>query len=261
MAESFDVNDNSDVYYTGTYWNDFEVVRSRINERISGKPTTQWFEHFASVTGRVFSVPSSSIANGWVERDLVAHGLVEEAVGIDYSTDLLETARPAASESGLPLTYCQANINDAVLPDFEFDLVVNHAAAHHIAAIDRVFREVCRILPEGGSFVSFDYVGPHRNQYRTDAWDEAWSSQPTAARVAPAGHGVPPAPRHAASRPNGGDPFRTHRRDLPPLLRRKRIHAPRWGDRLSVTDPPQRHVQGGRRRKARPVDRTNPRGR
>ena len=175
MAESFDVNDNSDVYYTGTYWNDFEVVRSRINERISGKPTTQWFEHFASVTGRVFKrALILNCGNGWVERLLVEHGLVEEAVGIDYSMDLLETARLAASESGLPLTYCQANINDAVLPDFEFDLVVNHAAAHHIAAIDRVFREVCRILPEGGSFVSFDYVGPHRNQYRMDAWEEAW---------------------------------------------------------------------------------------
>ena len=59
-------------------------------------------------------------------------------------------------------------------PTSEFDLVVNHAAAHHIAAIDRVFREVCRILPADGWFVSFDYVGPHRNQYRTDAWDAAW---------------------------------------------------------------------------------------
>ena len=54
MAESFDVNDNSDVYYTGTYWNDFEVVRSRNQRTNLRKPTTQWFEHFASVTGRVF---------------------------------------------------------------------------------------------------------------------------------------------------------------------------------------------------------------
>ena len=45
-----------------------------------------------------------------------------------------------------------------MFPLGEFDLVVNHAAAHHIAAIDRVFREICRILPEDGWFVSFDYV-------------------------------------------------------------------------------------------------------
>ena len=30
------------------------------------------------------------------------------------------------------------------------------------------------MLPEDGWFVSFDYVGPHRNQYRLDAWEEAW---------------------------------------------------------------------------------------
>ena len=74
----------------------------------------------------------------------------------------------------MPLTYHQANINQGTFPEGEFDLVVNHAAAHHIAAIDRVFREVCRILPDDGWFVSFDYVGPHRNQYRLDAWEEAW---------------------------------------------------------------------------------------
>lgn len=175
MAASFDVNDNSDVYYADTYWNNFDVVRERINERISGDPNVQWFEHFAKVTGRVFRrALILNCGNGWVERVLVEHGLVEEAVGIDYSIDLLETARSAASESGLPLTYYQANINDGVLPDLDFDLVVNHAAAHHIAALDRVFREICRILPEDGWFVSFDYVGPHRNQYRADAWEEAW---------------------------------------------------------------------------------------
>ena len=38
MTGAFDVNENSEVYYTGTYWNDFEVVRRRINGRISGEP-------------------------------------------------------------------------------------------------------------------------------------------------------------------------------------------------------------------------------
>ena len=49
----------------------------------------------------------------------------------------------------MPLTYLQANINDARTPDGRFDLVVNHAAAHHIAAIDRVFREICRCPSRG----------------------------------------------------------------------------------------------------------------
>ena len=58
------------------------------------------------MTGRVFQrALILNCGNGWVERVLVEHGLVREAVGIDYSTDLLEEARAAASASGLPLTY------------------------------------------------------------------------------------------------------------------------------------------------------------
>ena len=175
MGESFEVNENSDVYYAGTYWNDFEVVRGRINERISGDPTRQWYHHFASTTNRTFRrALILNCGNGWVERELVENGLIAEGVGIDYSQTLLDEAATAARESGLPLIYHQANINAGAFPPGEYDLVVNHAAAHHIAAIDRVFREVCRILPVDGWFVSFDYVGPHRNQYRVDAWEEAW---------------------------------------------------------------------------------------
>jgi SAM-dependent methyltransferase len=95
-------------------------------------------------------------------------------LGIDYSEALLDEARRAATAEGLPLTYQQMNINGASFESGEFDLVVNHAAAHHIALLDHVFREICRILPEDGWFLSMDYVGPHRNQYTTEAWEQAW---------------------------------------------------------------------------------------
>ena len=87
---------------------------------------------------------------------------------------LVDEASVAAKAEGLPLTYFQSNVNDGAFPEGEFDLVVNHAAAHHIASIDRVFREICRVLTDDGWFVSVDYVGPHRNQYRADAWEEVW---------------------------------------------------------------------------------------
>jgi SAM-dependent methyltransferase len=176
MTQSFDVNDNSGVYYSGTYWNDYEIVRRRINGLISGEPTRKWYEHFAKETGRTFTrALILNCGNGWVERELVEHGLIAEGVGMDYAQSLVDEATAAARAEGLPLTYVQSNVNEAALPEGEFDLVINHAAAHHIAAIDRVFREICRVLPEDGWFVSFDYVGPHRNQYRSDAWEEVWS--------------------------------------------------------------------------------------
>ncbi len=175
MSEALGVNDNSDVYYTGTYWNDFEAVRRRINTRISGLPNLKWHEHFAHRTGRKFRrALILNCGNGWVERELVEHGLIAEGVGIDYSQALLDEADDAARQGRFPLTYRQGNINTDAFPPGEFDLVVNHAAAHHIAAIDRVFRQICQALPEDGWFVSFDYVGPHRNQYGLPAWEEAW---------------------------------------------------------------------------------------
>jgi SAM-dependent methyltransferase len=171
----YDVNENSDVYYQGRYWNDYAAVVRRINERISGDPALSWYHHFAKMSDRTFErALILNCGNGWVERDLLNSGLILEAVGIDYSEDLLIEARAAAEQRSLPLTYQQANVNADAFPDREFDLVVNHAAAHHIAAIDRVFREICRILPEDGWFVSMDYVGPHRNQYLSPAWEAAW---------------------------------------------------------------------------------------
>src|SRR5579863_6756557 len=113
MSEgSFGVNENSDVYYTGTYWNDFVIVRERINTRISGDPLVPWHEHFATTTGRKFRrALILNCGNGWVERELVETGLIAEGVGIDYSQVLLDEASEAARKSGLPLTYQQGNIN------------------------------------------------------------------------------------------------------------------------------------------------------
>jgi SAM-dependent methyltransferase len=172
---NYDVNENSEVYYQGRYWNDYDVVVQKINERISGDPALMWYEHFAKQSSRTFECALIlNCGNGWVERELLNSGLILRAVGIDYSEDLLAEARDAAASENLPLTYEQANVNAGTFPQREFDLVVNHAAAHHIAAIDRVFRGVCRLLPEDGWFVSFDYIGPHRNQYRPSAWEAAW---------------------------------------------------------------------------------------
>ena len=72
---------------------------------------------------------------------------------------LVDEAAAAAAAEGLPLTYVQSNVNDGVFPEGEFDLVVNHAAAHHIASLDRVFREsAASCLRTGGSSHSITWV-------------------------------------------------------------------------------------------------------
>ena len=171
-----DVNEDASVYYDGRYWNNYEGTQRMFDRLIAGGVSGEWFrDYFAGRAGPSRRALFLNCGNGWVEREMVAAGVVGEAVGIDYSEDLLEEARREAGTLGLALTYQQMNVNTAEFPPGPFDLVVNYAAAHHIAMIDRVFRQICTMLPEDGCFLSFDYVGPHRNQYTTEAWERAWA--------------------------------------------------------------------------------------
>jgi SAM-dependent methyltransferase len=179
MAEpdtrSYTVAQDSSVYYGGGYWNDLPQVAAYIERRATGKPDTDWYTHLKDVTGgRTFrKALFLNCGNGWVERQLLEAGIVEEAVGTDISDELLDQARKAAAVAGLPARYYARDINTADLPEDGYDLVVNFAAAHHIAYLDKVLRRVCEVLPADGVFASVDYVGPHRNQYGYAQWQAA----------------------------------------------------------------------------------------
>ncbi len=171
-----DVNQSFEAYYdVADYWNALDCTNRMFNRRISGDETISWWRHFARRTGEVFDrALILNCGNGWVEREMLDAGFIKEAVGIDLSDSLLNEAREAAGDR--PVRYTKMDINTEALPADcgPFDLVVNHAAAHHVTRLDRVFRNICTLLPDDGWFISFDYVGPHRNQYSADAWDEAW---------------------------------------------------------------------------------------
>lgn len=166
---------SADVYYTGRYWNDHPHVVAYLNRRATGDSSTTWMDDLLARRGKPFRhALILNCGNGWVERDLLARGVIERATGVDFLAELLEQPRRIASDHGLPLEYEQMDTNAADFPDGDFDLVVNHAAMHHIASIDRVLRELARRLPDDGVFVSWDYVGPHRNQYRAAQWEAAF---------------------------------------------------------------------------------------
>lgn len=160
----------TEVYYHGTYWNDYEAVRRHINKMATGDSTVDWMTFLGRWHGgRPFAKALFlSCGNGWVERDMAQRGLITDAVGIDIDAALLEEARAQARKAGRPFRYYQLDANrDADLPEGGFDLVVNHASLHHIAFIDRHVRKIAQALSaSGGVLASFDYIGPHRNQYR-----------------------------------------------------------------------------------------------
>jgi SAM-dependent methyltransferase len=162
-------------YYSSSYWNSYEDGIREINRRISGDPELPWYAHFhRSVSQRRFRRALFLLCgNGWLERRILDEcPFFEEGVGVDHSSALLAEAR--AASAGLPLTYHQMDVNTAAFPEEEFDLVINLAACHHVAYLDRVLRRLSGMLPADGYLVGFDYVGPHRNQYPYEHWNAAW---------------------------------------------------------------------------------------
>lgn len=163
------VNLDSSVYYRGRFWGTYPEVREVLNRRATGCHGTAWYQHLAETAGGTFTrALILNCGNGWVERELIRSDVIREAVGIDVSTELVKTARDEAASNGLPLRYVVLDANTAAFPVDDFDLIVNYAAAHHIAYLDRVFRHLHSLLAPDGWFVSWDYVGPHRAQYPVD---------------------------------------------------------------------------------------------
>jgi SAM-dependent methyltransferase len=164
------VNEASTVYYSGVYWNDLPQVIRYMSECFTGDPDKWWVGDFRDrycpqPFGRALFI---NCGNGWVERDFVDNGLAEQAVGFDYSHDLLEQAERQRGDR--PITYLQADCNRIELEPDSFDLVVNVAALHHVQHLDRLCRVLCRATRQDGVFVNYDYIGPSRNQYSWWHW-------------------------------------------------------------------------------------------
>jgi SAM-dependent methyltransferase len=163
---------SSDTYYRDRYWNEARGVDQYLQRRATGDPNTDWITHLHGWHGGPFrKALVLNCGNGWVEKMMVERGVVAEAVGVDIGADLLAEADRAAA--GLPIRHYRLDVNTAAFPEEGYDLVVNHAAAHHIAYVDRVLRAVAELLADDGVLVSWDYVGPHRNQYPGDIWEAA----------------------------------------------------------------------------------------
>jgi SAM-dependent methyltransferase len=164
---------NSTPYYQHErYWNALPSVIRYMNRRASGDPGVDWMHDLRQRRGQPFErALVLNCGDGWVERAMLEADCTRTVVATDISAELLEFARGVAIERDLPITYVLGDVNQDPLPLEGVDLVVNHAAAHHITHLDHVLAAIADALPDDGWFVSFDYVGPHRNQYPLTQWD------------------------------------------------------------------------------------------
>lgn len=164
------VNPNSQVYYSGQYWNDLTRVVEYMCENFTGDKKKWWVEDFQE---RFAQQPFEralvlNCGNGWVERELSDKGIAKHFIAFDYSIDLL---RQAQREKGArAISYFQSDANRIDFPENRFDLIVNVAALHHVQYINRLCCILSKCLKPNGILVNFDYIGPHRNQYSFTHW-------------------------------------------------------------------------------------------
>jgi SAM-dependent methyltransferase len=165
--------DNAAIYFEHQrYWNALAPVIDYMNERASGSTEVDWIHDVGTRRGKPFErALFLNCGTGWVERAFVDYGVAKSAIGVDISPSMIATARELAG--GRALEYAIIDGNNVPLPMDGVDLVVNHAACHHLTHLDRVLGQIADALPADGWFVSYDYVGAHRNQYPADQWEAA----------------------------------------------------------------------------------------
>jgi len=160
---------NSEVYYKDSYWNDFSLVKSYINTRITGSPDKDWID-FCITNGYLGRALILNCGNGWVERELIDRGMISSCLAIDISPTLV--AQAIQERGSRDIEYLCQDINVYDFPKHEFDLVVNFAALHHTAYLERTLLGCRGALKENGMLITYDYIGPHRNQYSWSNWQK-----------------------------------------------------------------------------------------
>ena len=176
-----------------------------------------------------------------MERELFSKGILLSAVGIDVNGDLLKTARTEAEVHNLPFRYYELDSNKQhVFSESGYDIVVNHAALHHIAYVDFHVRALSRLLQGAWRcfLVNFDFVGPHHNQYDAETWkaindlngdsDECYRKPNLA---------YPHLPTMLATDPSEAKCPVSYRDSFASILRTCLATLYQWSSRIRVVDP------------------------
>ena len=172
MMLSTSGNDRADLYYRGLYWNDLPEIREHLNLLSTGDLKADWIARLEQLKLTPGHGLILNCGNGWVERELMDRGILTKATAIDISQTLIDQA--VNSQGNRNITYIACDINNFEFEPRKFDFVINYAAMHHTQLIDRTLRGVAHSLRPTGLLISWDYTGPHRNQYPIRMYEEAW---------------------------------------------------------------------------------------
>ena len=90
---------------------------------------------------------------GYFSLNLLAAGVLEQAVATDISQRMLGRLERSAATLELPIETYRAEAAELPFDDGSFDLVFGHAVLHHLPDLDAAFAEFRRVLRPGGALV------------------------------------------------------------------------------------------------------------
>ncbi len=170
MVRKTVINLKSEVYYQGTYWNDYSQVVEYMCKNFTGDKEKWWVEDFKE---KYAQKPFDhalflNCGDGRWERDFIDKKIIKRVTAFDISPDLIKKAKK--SRGIRRIKYLVADANKIRFPKNEFDLVVNYAALHHTQYLNRMCKILAEAIKPEGYLVNFEYIGPHRNQYPLLQW-------------------------------------------------------------------------------------------
>ncbi len=155
---------------SGLHWFDNPKVEERINFKVTGRENYDRYQYFIfeDLQGPlpVDRALTLGCGTGLAERGLAEFNFCRRHDGLDVSEGAIRQARDLARREGLHhIHYEIADLNNAQLPENEYDVVFGISSVHHIVELEALYENVHRTLRPGGIFYMDEFVGPSQFQW------------------------------------------------------------------------------------------------
>ncbi len=161
----------------------YEAMAERYAEAVKTKPHNAFLERPA-LRALVPALHGGRVLDAGCGAGINLLWLLEqgarEVIGVDYSQNMIQLARQAATSDQVRLFVGDLNQPLDLLSDHSFDLVYSSLVMHYIADQHTLFAEFARILRPGGYFVFSthhpfaDYLGHGGSYFETRLLTEEW---------------------------------------------------------------------------------------
>ncbi len=145
-------------------WLHSPLILRVINRRVTGDPSVDWFSwirnnYLADIKVEKALVLGCGFSN-W-ESKLIEENICSSVDAIDISEECIMKARERAENGNIAgLNYLVADVNNLVLPENTYGLILCVMSLHHFTMLESLFFQINRALKQDGYFAANEFVGP-----------------------------------------------------------------------------------------------------